>query len=316
MTAAGRFPSGEGDAVGVGEVELGLLHVARHVDEHGPAAAGARDVEGGLENLRQLVHVLNEPRVLDDRDRDPGDVAFLERVGADQEGADLTGDADERRRVHPRIGDRRDEVRRTWPRGRDSDANLAGGAGVALCHVPGALLMPCEHVPDGRPARHRVVERQDRAAGDAEDDVDALRFEAAENRICTVHPHAAPAHGWESWKPETTRDVNSRVVAPTPRRSRSGVCGPSTSAADTALARVAPATGACRPCESIIAAASSMLLGFTTPVPASAKPPSAEGTNRLGPCSASRPCAATRAVAGAAAISTIASAHAAATMTT
>ena len=53
-----------------------------------------------------------------------------------------------------------------------------------------------------------------------------------------------------------------------------------------------------------------MLLGLTTPWPASAKPPSGDGTKRLGPCSASSPCAATRAVAGAAAISTIASAQA------
>ena len=38
--------------------------------------------------------------------------------------------------------------------------------------------------------------------------------------------------------------MNSREVAPTPRRSRSGVCGPSTSTAETAPARVAPAAGA------------------------------------------------------------------------
>src|SRR3978361_878737 len=52
------------------------------------------------------------------------------------------------------------------------------------------------------------------------------------------------------------------------------------------------------------------------PWPAIAKPPSGDGTNRLGPCSASRPCAATRAVAGAAAISTLGSAQADATATT
>src|SRR6185437_7361465 len=57
MATAGRFPSGEGHAVGVGEVELGLLHVARDVDEHRAAPARARDVEGGLEDLRQLAHV-------------------------------------------------------------------------------------------------------------------------------------------------------------------------------------------------------------------------------------------------------------------
>ena len=222
VSAAGRLPSGEGDAVGVGEVELGLLHVARDVDEHRAAAAGARDVERGLEDVRQLVDVLHEPRMLDDRDRDAGDVALLERVGADQERPHLARDADERRRVHPRVGDRRDEVRRAGPGGRDRDADAAGGARVALGHVAGALLVPREHVAHGGAARHRVVERQDRAARQPEHHVDALRLERAEDRVCAVHLHAAPAQGCESWKPETTRDVNSRDVAPTPRAQQVG----------------------------------------------------------------------------------------------
>src|SRR6185437_5048393 len=145
--------------------------------------------------------------------------------------------------------------------------DASGRARVSLGHVAGALLVPRKHVPHGRAARHRVVERQDRPARHAEHDVHALRFEAAEDRVCAVHLHAAPAHGCESWNPETTRDVNSRDVAPTPCMSRSGVCGPSTSTAETAPARVAPATGASTPCSSIIAAASSMLLGLTTPLP-------------------------------------------------
>jgi hypothetical protein len=59
--------------------------------------------------------VRDEPRVLDDRHRDPGDVALLEGVRADQVERTWPRDADERRRVHPRVGDRRDEVRRAGP---------------------------------------------------------------------------------------------------------------------------------------------------------------------------------------------------------
>ena len=70
--------------VRVAEVELVLLEVARDVDEHRPAAAGAGDVEGGLEHVRDLLDVLHEPGVLDDRRRHAGDVALLEGVGADQ----------------------------------------------------------------------------------------------------------------------------------------------------------------------------------------------------------------------------------------
>ena len=84
VSALRRLPAGQVDLVGVLEVERGLLDVARDVDEHGPAAPGPGDVEGGLDHVRKLLDVLHEPGVLDDRDRDPGDVALLERVGADQ----------------------------------------------------------------------------------------------------------------------------------------------------------------------------------------------------------------------------------------
>ena len=39
------------------------------------------------------------------------------------------------------------------------------------------------------PARERVVGRQDRAAGDAEDRVDALGLERAQQRVGAVHAH-------------------------------------------------------------------------------------------------------------------------------
>ena len=84
MTAARRLPAGQVDLVRVFEVERCFLYVARDVDEHRPAASGPRNVECGLQHAWQLVDVLNEPRVLDDRDRDAGDVALLERVRADQ----------------------------------------------------------------------------------------------------------------------------------------------------------------------------------------------------------------------------------------
>jgi hypothetical protein len=55
--------------------------------------------------------------------------------------------------------------------------------------VPCSLLVPGEDVTHGRPARERVVQRQDRAAREPEGDVDALGLERAENRIGAVRPH-------------------------------------------------------------------------------------------------------------------------------
>ena len=91
----------------------------------GAGAAGGGDVERRLEDGGNLLHILDEPGVLDDRHRDSRDVALLERVGADQRRAHLARDADERRGVHPRIRDRRHEVRRTGAGGGDGDTGAA-----------------------------------------------------------------------------------------------------------------------------------------------------------------------------------------------
>ena len=182
-----RVPAGKVEALRVGEVELRLLDVAWDVNENRTRPPRPRDVERGLERVRQLLDVLDEPRMLDDRDGDPGDVALLERIRPDQVRPHLPGDAHERRRVHPRVGDRRHEVRRARPRGGESDADPPGCACVPLRHVPGALLVPREHVADGGAPGERVVRGQDSAAREPEDDVDALGLEGAEDRVGAVH---------------------------------------------------------------------------------------------------------------------------------
>ena len=72
--------------------------------------------------------------------------------------------------VHPRVGDRRDEVRRAGSARADAHADATGRARVALGGVTRALLVPAEHVVQLIGVlRQRVVERHDRAARDAED---------------------------------------------------------------------------------------------------------------------------------------------------
>ena len=106
--------------------------------------------------------------VLGDRQRDAGDVGFLEGVRADELAAHLAGDADDRRAVHHRRGDAGDQVGRAGAGGGDRHADLAGGAGVAVGHVRRALLVPHQHVADGV-VEHRVVGGQDGPARIAED---------------------------------------------------------------------------------------------------------------------------------------------------
>ena len=96
MHLRGWLPARQVDGLRVDEVQLVLLHVARHVDEHRSASARASHVERRLHHLGDLTRVLDEPGVLDDRHRHAGDVALLERIGADQMRPHLAGDADER----------------------------------------------------------------------------------------------------------------------------------------------------------------------------------------------------------------------------
>ena len=57
--------------------------VARDIDEHGAGPAGRRDVERLADRRGDVLDVEHERVVLRDRDRDAGDVGFLEAVAAD-----------------------------------------------------------------------------------------------------------------------------------------------------------------------------------------------------------------------------------------
>ena len=63
-----------------------------------------------------------------------------------------------------------------------------GDVGVALGHVPGALLVAHEDVAE-RAVEQRVVHRQDAAAGQAEDHLDALELEGSDEGLAAVQSH-------------------------------------------------------------------------------------------------------------------------------
>ena len=111
--------------------------------------------------------------MLRDRHRDAADVGFLERVGADGAAGHLTGDGDDGHRVHVRVGQRGDEVRGAGAGGGHADADPAGDHRIALGGVAGTLLVADQDVADLLGVEQRVVRGEDRAAGDAEDDLDA-----------------------------------------------------------------------------------------------------------------------------------------------
>ena len=89
------------DGVRVPPLGLVLQDVLRDVDEHRAGTPRRGDVEGLLDDHRDVVCVHDEPVVLGHGDRDAGDVGLLEGVAADRERVDLAGDGDHRDGVHP-----------------------------------------------------------------------------------------------------------------------------------------------------------------------------------------------------------------------
>ena len=87
-------------------------HVHAHVDQHRTGATGLGDVHGLRDDLREVVGLLDQVAVLDDRQGDTDDVGLLEGVRADARRADLPGQRNHRHGVHVGVGDRRDQVRR------------------------------------------------------------------------------------------------------------------------------------------------------------------------------------------------------------
>ena len=168
-----------------------LLGVLRDVDEHGSGPAGGGDGKRLAHGPGDVLGARHQIVVLGDRQRDAGDVGFLERVGADEPAAHLTGDADNRRRIHHRGRDAGDHVGRPRPRGRDGDADAAARARVSISHVRRALLVPHQNVAD-RKVEHRVVRGQNGPARVPEDVGDALAHQALpENlRSSSFHCHS------------------------------------------------------------------------------------------------------------------------------
>ena len=93
------------------------------------------------------------------------------------------GDRHHRDRIHLRVGQRGDQVRRARTRGRHAHADLAGGVGVSAGGVSGALLVAHQDVAQLLRVEQRVVHRQHRAAGDAEDDLDVEFLQRPDHRL-------------------------------------------------------------------------------------------------------------------------------------
>ena len=75
------------------------------------------------------------------RHRNTGHVHALEGIPAKQGSPYLTGDRNNRHRIHIGGGQPGDQIGRTGPGGGDTDADLAGGAGISVRRMRRPLFM-------------------------------------------------------------------------------------------------------------------------------------------------------------------------------
>ena len=175
-------------------LRLGDLHILRDVDQHRAGAAARSDEKRLADDIGQLLHPRHQIVVLGDGHRHAGDIRLLKGVRAHQALRHVAGDEDDWRRIHVRRRNRRDQVRRAGAAGGDAHARLAAGARIAVRRVSRVLLMRGQHVMNAVLTLVKfIVNRQNRAAGEAEHSSNALLDEAfnQNRRSVEFHPNCS-----------------------------------------------------------------------------------------------------------------------------
>ena len=156
----------------VAERSCSALCVLGDVDHDGTRTARAGDVEGLGDGRGNVLGALDLAVPFGDGLRDADEIGLLKGVGAQQRGADLSGDEHQRRGVHQRVGQPRHGVRGAGAGGHEADPDAAADPGVALCGVYGALLVAHEDVAQAvAVVVKRVVNGDDSASGVAEEGI-------------------------------------------------------------------------------------------------------------------------------------------------
>ena len=117
------------------------LNVLRNINDDRARTAGNGDIEGFMQDAREIVHVLHKIVVLGAGARNANRVAFLKRIVANQVRGNLAGNADQRNGVHHRIGQTGDRIGSAGTRCHQHHAGLAGRARIAFSRVHRSLLM-------------------------------------------------------------------------------------------------------------------------------------------------------------------------------
>ena len=163
-----RLVAGVREILRLGIDALGELDVLRDIDHDRSRPPAGGDMERLVQHARQILDALDQIIMLGAWPRDADRVGFLERVVADQVRRNLPGDADDRDRIHQRVGQAGHRIGGAGSRGDQHAADLAGRARIAFRRVHRALLVPHQDVLHLFLREDGVVDRQHRAARIAE----------------------------------------------------------------------------------------------------------------------------------------------------
>ena len=166
------------------DVDKLILNVLGNIDQDRSGAARRGDAEGTRNDRQQIVGRPDQEVVLGDRNTQTIGVDFLKSVGADHRLRYLAGDCHQRNRIEFGIGDGRQQVGGARPRRCHAYRWHAGGARHPLRHEAAALFVPSQHMVDLR-LRERVINWQNRAAGNAGNGANALAFKQADDNLCS-----------------------------------------------------------------------------------------------------------------------------------
>ncbi|MPN31563.1 hypothetical protein SDC9_179037 [bioreactor metagenome] len=73
-------------------------------------------------------------------------ISFLEGILANQRDSDLTGDGDQRHRIHVGGSNTGNQIGSPWPRGGKTYAHLAGSPGITVGRMHRSLFMTGQYM--------------------------------------------------------------------------------------------------------------------------------------------------------------------------
>ena len=161
--------------------------IFRQINHHRAGTAGFRDVKSFMHHARQVFGFLDQIIMLGRGAGDAGGIGFLEGIIADQMRRHLARQADHRDGIHQRIHQARHGIGSAGAGCHQHHANLAGGTRIAFRRMHRRLFVAHQDVANGVLLENRVIDRQHRAAGVAENHLNAVILQRAQYDLGTRH---------------------------------------------------------------------------------------------------------------------------------